>query len=85
MELKRKTKRFFAGNRAPLHTAFSKWQRWRERRNAQTIDEALAKRELIKIILLQIPIMTTDEVAEILEKTIHCQVVQINRHVARLI
>lgn len=81
MDLRGKQKRFLRATAHHYTPLFQVGKGGVNDEMLKQIDEALAKRELIKIILLQNTDMTTDEVAEILEKTIHCQVVQIIGHV----
>lgn len=81
MNLRGKQKRFL---RATAHHYTPLFQVGKGDVNAEMIkqiDEALAKRELIKISLLQTTTLTPEEVGQTLEEAIHCQVVQIIGHV----
>ncbi|MGM0123864.1 RNA-binding protein [Enterococcus sp. AZ194] len=77
MALRGKQKRFLRSQAHHLNPIFQVGKGGMNEAMWIQIDEALMKRELIKISLLQNTDEVAEEVAEILENEIHCQVVQI--------
>ncbi|MGX7199904.1 ribosome assembly RNA-binding protein YhbY [Enterococcus nangangensis] len=77
MELKGKQKRYLRAQAHHLNPLFQVGKGGVNEEMLKQIDEALAKRELIKINLLQNTDLTPGEVAETLQNTIDCEVVQI--------
>ncbi|KAF1296817.1 RNA-binding protein [Enterococcus sp. JM4C] len=77
MALRGKQKRFLRSSAHHLQPIFQVGKGGMNEAMWVQIDEALMKRELIKISLLQNTDEVAEEVAEILENEIHCQVVQI--------
>lgn len=77
MELRGKQKRFLRSQAHHLQPIFQIGKGGVNEQMVKQIAEALEKRELIKVSLLQNTDEVAEEVAETLEKAIHCQVVQI--------
>ncbi|MHC5372715.1 ribosome assembly RNA-binding protein YhbY [Enterococcus sp. LJL120] len=77
MELRGKQKRFLRSQAHHLQPIFQIGKGGLNTAVIKQIDEALEKRELIKISLLQNTDEVADEVAKVIQETIHCEVVQI--------
>ncbi|MGX7164733.1 ribosome assembly RNA-binding protein YhbY [Enterococcus massiliensis] len=77
MELRGKQKRFLRSQAHHLQPIFQVGKGGVNEAMIKQIEEALEKRELIKISLLQNTEEVADEVAETLQKEIRCDVVQI--------
>lgn len=77
MELRGKQKRFLRSKAHHLQPIFQVGKGGLNEAMILQIQEALEKRELIKITLLQNTDEVADEVAEVLHEQIHCEVVQI--------
>lgn len=77
MELRGKQKRFLRSQAHHLQPIFQIGKGGINSAMLAQIGEALEKRELIKISLLQNTDEIAPEVAEILEKEVHCDIVQI--------
>ncbi|EOL47588.1 RNA-binding protein YhbY [Enterococcus phoeniculicola] len=77
MALRGKQKRFLRSQAHHLQPIFQVGKGGMNEAMWIQIEEALTKRELIKISLLQNTDEVAEDVAEILENEIHCQVVQI--------
>ncbi|WP_122646877.1 ribosome assembly RNA-binding protein YhbY [Enterococcus mediterraneensis] len=77
MELRGKQKRFLRSQAHHLQPIFQIGKGGVNDAMIKQIDEALEKRELIKISLLQNTDEITEEVAEVLQDAINCEIVQI--------
>lgn len=77
MTLRGKQKRFLRAQAHHLQPIFQVGKGGLNAEMIKQIDEALEKRELIKVSLLQNTDEVAEEVAVVLEKELHCQVVQI--------
>lgn len=77
MELRGKQKRFLRSQAHHLQPIFQIGKGGVNDAMIKQIDEALEKRELIKISLLQNTDEIAEEVAEVLQDAINCEVVQI--------
>ncbi|MFZ8764393.1 ribosome assembly RNA-binding protein YhbY [Enterococcus diestrammenae] len=77
MELRGKQKRFLRSQAHHLHPIFQVGKGGLNAEMIKQVAEALEKRELIKVSLLQNTDEVAEEVATVLEQQINCQVVQI--------
>lgn len=77
MELRGKQKRFLRSQAHHLQPIFQIGKGGVNDAMIKQIDEALEKRELIKISLLQNTDEIAEEVAEVLQDAINCEIVQI--------
>lgn len=77
MELRGKQKRYLRSQAHPLQPIFQVGKGGLNQAMLVQINEALEKRELIKITLLQNTDETTQDVAKVLEREISCTVIQI--------
>ncbi|MBL1230837.1 ribosome assembly RNA-binding protein YhbY [Enterococcus sp. BWB1-3] len=77
MELRGKQKRYLRSQAHHLQPIFQIGKGGLNEEVIIQINEALEKRELIKVSLLQNTDEVAENVAEILEKKIHCNVVQV--------
>lgn len=77
MELRGKQKRFLRSQAHHLNPIFQIGKNGLNEEVLVQIEEALEKRELIKISLLQNTDEVAEDVAAVLEAKVHCEVVQI--------
>lgn len=77
MELRGKQKRFLRSQAHHLNPIFQIGKNGLNEEVLVQIEEALEKRELIKVSLLQNTDEVAEEVAKVLEAKVHCEVVQI--------
>ena len=77
MELRGKQKRYLRSQAHHLQPIFQIGKGGLNQEMIVQVNEALEKRELIKISLLQNTDAVAQDVAEVLEEQIHCNVVQI--------